>query len=1268
MSSPLRRLLRYGRLALAVTLVSTTSGCGLVAAGLAVGLTLGGGGSGGGGGGSASFGSPVPTVPPAPAPPTPAPPPSPEPQPAPGPGSGPAGPSTPPPGPPPPTPGATIAAITSVVIGAVDVHWVAFDPLGRRVTARFEVDPDGSDAWRTATQGPSDPDTGRSGVLALATTAAGTPYVYRWDSAADVPGDANGARLRVRVQAAGVAQTSAATAPFVVENAARFVPGTPVVAGGLRDLALGDVNRDGVIDAVVVGGAAGLLLLVGDGAGSFLAPGPALAAPSAGTVALADADRDGDLDVLVGDESLDTVGLSLLESRLPDPWVTAPALDAVSRPRRVVAADLDGRRGPEVVALSADARELVALRRGEGAEPPLVATWRLTLVERPEGLVVADLDRDGKPDLVVSLADTGELAWFRGVGDGTFEPARKRPVGPELGAVRVADLDLDGHLDVVVAVGGSTPAVAVLRSAGQNVPPPVTLHAAGGPVRDLALTDLDHDGDLDVLALRADGLWALENGRGAGLGPWRQVSALGGDRLEVADLDRDGEEDLVLLTGGQAVPCLRRRGRVVERPLAGEGLVLLRPRPGNAGHWIGNHVWDLNGDGHLDVVGLARTPGSVATSRTLSWAYGRGNGTFKPSGSEVRLPADANGLLGSDLTDLDGDGHADAVLWSRDLSQVVWGRPHPHGFETAAETLALPPRMRGLAVGDLDGDGRADLALSTSFGLYVRLGEGGRAFGAVAAVGSDQFGELRLADLNRDGHLDVLLGRGASREIITRLGRGDGTFEAPVSHAIGDTQLRFAFVVADVDGDGLLDVVVPGESPSHSERPQLLLGRGDGTFAPVFLVTHPAPGSSGLYLATVDLNGDGRVDLVAHTAVWLNQGSPSPFSAQPLSFSEAGSVGGIRAVGDVNGDGRPDGVLAPGYVVGAIRGRGDGTFVAPSLARGTFTTGQPRCASLGDLDGDGRLDLVVGDSNGVTVFRLEPTATERLGESADGAGAERAVIADLDHDGVPELFAAGSRLFVGRWRGPGSFPSFERLHFEQTVAATDALLGDADGDGVLDALLARPTLGRVDLRRGLAGAQLDSPIAVTTSGAPRSLAWLDHDRDGRLDFVVADGADVRWFTNVGGAQHFVEAGSVSLPENPAGLAVGDVDRDGYLDVVATLPLAEAFVVLRGRPGGGLEAPIQVDLPGPPGPPVLVDLDRDGKLDLVARCTTELSSLNFLAGFYGPLLGPDRRPFALPVGRLPARPTFGDVDQDGDLDFVGSWEENLRFTPQVYLRR
>jgi len=269
---------------------------------------------------------------------------------------------------------------------------------------------------------------------------------------------------------------------------------------------------------------------------------------------------------------------------------------------------------------------------------------------------------------------------------------------------------------------------------------------------------------------------------------------------------------------------------------------------------------------------------------------------------------------------------------------------------------------RVMTAGDVNNDGLLDIIVYDDIGrtLIPMLGDGHGHFTALSPVAVQQFPTslgLHVADINGDGNLDVLLVSsvpGAVAEIF--LGTGDGNLVP--GPAISSPILSYQTILKDINGDGIPDIVTVDQNTFIIKT---YLGNGDGTFSYKWESTPPIIGYA---MASADFNGDGIPDLltadggnnVGHILAGNGDGTFTTSYTFHSAYGYLGEVG----TGDFNGDGKPDAFFYSdlgGSSVQVALGKGDGTLEAPytSIGQGTY---YPSPLAV-DVNGDGLSDILL---------------------------------------------------------------------------------------------------------------------------------------------------------------------------------------------------------------------------------------------------------------------------------------------------------------------
>lgn len=399
---------------------------------------------------------------------------------------------------------------------------------------------------------------------------------------------------------------------------------------------------------------------------------------------------------------------------------------------------------------------------------------------------------------------------------------------------------------------------------------------------------------------------------------------------------------------------------------------------------------------------------------------------------------------------------------------------------------------------------------------------------------------LAVADLNGDGKLDVAVvnygSNGPDGTVGVLLGNGDGTLRRVVAYDAGGAGLT-GIVVGDLNGDGKPDLVASTQGCRNmtTQCVGVLLGNGDGTFQPV--VTYPRGGrdwADGPGLSTpvmiADVNGDGKPDLIV-----------------------------INQIADSYGDG----------LVGVLLGNGDGTF-QPVV---TYDTGGfgAFTGSLVDVNGDGKPDIVVlncsprGSSDcshnakvGVLLGNADGTFQNATTYDSGGIGGTSAlVVADVNGDGKPDVIV-GNNEPCSPVCSEGSF---------------GVLLGE--GDGTFQGVIA------YDL--GVVGSAL-------------SIAVADLNGDGKMDLVIAGGADGVWLGTGDGT--FQVSNIYPNTGGTGQVLLADLNKDGNLDLVGINATSNSADVRLGNGDGTFQTLQTFNLGGKQiSWGTIADVNGDGRPDL-----------------------------------------------------------------------
>jgi hypothetical protein len=708
-----------------------------------------------------------------------------------------------------------------------------------------------------------------------------------------------------------------------------------------RRASAGDFNGDGNADLVFTDDLidakkpATVFVLISNGNGTFQNPvtytvGAVGTQPSASAVA--DFNGDGKLDIAVTMPN----GIAILFGNGDGTFQPVVNYATGGFGYSIVAADINGDGKPDLV-ISQLFDNSIAILLGKGNGTFSVQTFP---VPSPSALAVGDFNGDGKPDLIVSNTTDSMLTIFLGKGDGSFTAGASYLASSVHRGIAVADLNHDGKADVALTDDGNGFAVDIMLGNGDGTLAAPVSYGTAAHGAAIVVLDLNHDGNPD-LAVADSGTNTLRLLLGNGDGTFRVSNqyalGLGPDCLAAGDFNGDGKVDLASGDfSGDDVSILMGNG---DGTLIGARAYDLPNPLGVTARGVA--LGDLNGDGKLDV---------ALSAGAITLMLGNGDGTLRPPATV----ANSDGLAGS-----------------------------------------------GIAIADFNLDGKLDLAVDTGFNfgggsqaVAVQLGNGDGTFQSeLQFPGGGSPDGIAVADFNRDGKPDIVVSNHDGFRVL--LGDGIGNFNN-LGTTLTGTAVNRMFAVGDFNKDGIPDVVVVEQANTINFGTRIFLGNGDGTFR---AVNFPYSFVNPVGVAVGDFNGDGAVDLAVADITTVNVASSvdillgngdGTFQA-PVSYS-AGIYPQAIAVADMNQDGHPDVIVGSGSsAVEIFLGNGDGTF-QPVLNLGSPSASSLNALALGDLNGDGLPDVVLVSSFGpVTVFLnqglvLRSRATTTLSSSPNPAG------------------------------------------------------------------------------------------------------------------------------------------------------------------------------------------------------------------------------------------------------------------------------------------
>ena len=541
---------------------------------------------------------------------------------------------------------------------------------------------------------------------------------------------------------------------------------------------------------------------------------------------------------------------------------------------------------------------------------------------------------------------------------------------------------------------------------------------------------------------------------------------------------------------------------------------------------------------------------------------------------------------------------------------------------------------------------------------------------------------VAVGDFNRDGRPDMVVvnwcgdGNCTGGSLDVLLQNADGTF-TPTVYASGGLYADSVAVV-DLNGDGFPDLVVANcgsnsnvncVSTSNSGNVAVLLNNGNGTFKAA--VTYALGASGATSVALADVNGDGKLDLIAAGGcagggcanVLLGNGNGS-FNTTVATYNSGGLSALSVAVADVNGDGHPDVVVANQCAddtctssnVGVLLNNGSGIFAAaaPYDSGGLFSDS----VAIGDVNRDGKPDIIVANSSasitvddgnvGVLLGNGDGTFKTAVAYLSGAFGAASVAVADVNGDGILDLVVANcsgtASSCVGAvpgdvgvllGKGDGTFQTAV-TYAPGGKTPFAVAVGDVNGDGKPDILVASCFSNACGAAPGTLG------VLINQSGP-----WLVYASLGRqVDYFAEGTADFTvWRPSTATLYSHDYSGKTTLAkkwgENGDIPVIGDYDGDGKTDIAVWRPSNGTWYYIQSSNGQQIArawgAKGDIPVPG--------DYDGDGKTDLAVFRPSN--------GTWYIIQSSNGKQVARTWGANGDIPVPGDYDGDGKTD-VAVW--------------
>lgn len=573
---------------------------------------------------------------------------------------------------------------------------------------------------------------------------------------------------------------------------------------------------------------------------------------------------------------------------------------------------------------------------------------------------------------------------------------------------------------------------------------------------------------------------------------------------------------------------------------------------------------DFNGDGLPDTVSLTSSSGSLGLNLQITVLLNQGPGNPALPVSSAPFQCSTDGIISPPLAaDLNNDKHLDLILacdtgYVAVLLGIGDGSFKPPAFYALSniQTIATPT--------DLNGDGFLDVVATTSSSsgpstVTVLLNQGTASPGTLlnpkpyTANPTGSIHGLGTGDFNGDGKQDFIV-ETATSPLAVLYGNGDGTLQPLQTTATGGI-----FATGDFNHGGLTDVACLILDPQNIQPPalQVFLGNSSGKFTTGSSLTLQPQSNYSALVPACTTNAGKNINLAVvadTTTILLGDGN----GAFTLGHSYA--ISGIIVGPQTDANGITNLIYSVSNSFITVTGNGDGTFNAP-LAYFLGATG----FTAADINGDGLTDILSIDSNGILDTALSRgDGTFSLSGKAAAIKGEFLIPGDFNRDGKTDVIAIlpgngdvhgatlqNSEIFFYKGNGDGTFQPASAPVDLHVVGATQAVLGDFNGDSIPDLVLA---YNNPDFEASLAGAGLiflfgkgdgtfAAPVTLpqTLLLGDSQLVTLDLNNDGKPDIIWND---TIFYANGDGTFNQQPLPATGIPS-----ALGDLNGDGIPDFV-----------------------------------------------------------------------------------------------------------------------